>query len=180
MEEDAETAIQTGRSHQEAFESLAKEFQNKEELFETLSKIPSISSKKRCKFLNYSLAFFLLTTCITIFHAAIEESLESIVLVNIYFIFLIRSVLKWRIKHYFWIAAISGFFILLVIGLSIIEPKNLNDIHTQLLIPQCILLLILSLGLEQKLLPNSYSEKVKEKDENNRLAFQKVYRFEGE
>lgn len=170
--------IDSGKAHKEIFQSLSKNFNNKEELFELLSKTPTKVSREQYKIWNYILAIVLFTTWGTFLHALITDISASTVLVSLYFFFLIKSVIKWRIKNYFWIAVLNGLFILLIIGLSIVEPEGLVNIHAQLILLQNVILLTLSIWLEKKLLPKTSTEKVKLKDENDRWFFKKVYCFE--
>lgn len=83
----AEKAIRSGQSHQEAVSSLAKEFHNKEKLFEALSNTPRIPLRKRYKIWNYLLAILLFTTWSTMFHAVLSDIRASIILVSFYFTF---------------------------------------------------------------------------------------------
>lgn len=170
--------IDSGKAHKEIFQSLSKNFNNKEELFELLSKTPTKVSREQYKIWNYILAIVLFTTWGTFLHALITDISASIILFSFYFFFLIQSVIKWRIKNYFWIAILSGLFLLLIIGLSIAEPEGFANIHAQLLLIQNSALLTLSIWLEKKLLPKASTEKVKQKDENDLWFFKKVYRFE--
>lgn len=178
LEEAAHLAINHGSTHQETFDMLSKEFKDKEAIFEVLSNTPGLYLKKRYKWWNYFLGLILLTSWATIFHALINNLYPTFVLLSLYFFFLIKSVLKWRIKNYFWIAVFSGIFILLLIGLSIAQPSEINNIDIQLLTPQVLIIFILCIWLWQKVQPKAYQEKLKVKDENNRFVFRKVFRFE--
>lgn len=170
--------IDSGKAHKEIFQSLSKNFNNKEELFELLSKTPTKVSREQYKIWNYLLAIVLFTTWGTFLHALITDISASIILFSFYFFFLIQSVIKWRIKNYFWIAILSGLFLLLLIGLSIGEPEGFANIHAQLLLLQNSILLTLSIWLEKKLLPKASTDKIKQKDENDRWFFKKVYHFD--
>lgn len=170
--------VQLGNTHKDIFQTLGKKFKEKDELFEQLSKTPSKTLRKQYKIWNYLLAIVLFITWCTLLHAFITDISASTVLVSLYFFFLIKSVIKWRIKNYFWIAVLNGLFILLIIGLSIVEPEGLVNIHAQLILLQNVILLTLSIWLEKKLLPKTSTEKVKQKDENDRWFFKKVYRFD--
>lgn len=178
IEEAASKAIDKGLSHQEAFEMLSNEFNDKEAIFEALSNTPKVEIKKRYKWWNYLLGLFLLSSWATVFYALSNNLYTSFIFLSLYYFFLLKSVLKWRIKNYFWIAVFSGVFIVLLIVLSIIQSSDFNNIEVQLLVFQGLIIFILCIWLWRKVQPKGYQDKIKVKDDQNRLVFRKVFRFE--